>query len=403
MLRRRDLLRSGLAAGAVLPMRALAAGRAHADAGKLRAIRDRMQGFVDQGVVAGVVTMVGLEGQVIHHEAVGFQDLAARRPMRPDCLFRIASMTKPVTALAFMTLVEQGKVAVDDPVEKHLPEFRGLRVVKSKEGDAVTLGAPARPPTMKDLLTHTSGMAGLPPPGLAELYRKRDRALGEAVLAFSQRPLEFEPGAKWSYSNTGIDTVGRVVEVVSGRPFDRYCAERIFAPLGMTDTSFFLAPAKAARAASLYKEQGGKLERVPSWLGGEEGGRYPLPAGGLYSTARDLGRLYSALLDGGRRVLKPETLAEMTRVHTGELTTGFVPGMGFGLGVGVVRAPQGVTAMLSPGSFGHGGAFGTQGWMDPEKKMFFVLLVQRDGTPGGDGSELRKALQEVAVAARSAA
>jgi CubicO group peptidase (beta-lactamase class C family) len=310
-------------------------------------------------------------------------------------------MTKPITALAFMMLEEQGKVAIDDPVEKHLPEFRGVRVIKGKAGDDVTLGAPSRPPALKDLLTHTSGMAGLPPPGLAELYRKRDRTLAEGVLAFAQRPLEFEPGSKWSYSNTGIDTVGRVVEVVSGKPFERFCAEHIFGPLGMADTAFFLPPAKSARAAGLYKEQGGKLARVPSWLGGEEGGRYPLPAGGLYSTARDLGRLYAALADGGRKLVKPETLATMTRVHTGELTTGFVPGMGFGLGVGVVREPQGVTAMLSRGSFGHGGAFGTQGWIDPEKKMFFVLLVQRDGTPGGDGSELRRALQEIAVAARA--
>jgi CubicO group peptidase (beta-lactamase class C family) len=345
---------------------------------------------------------VGRRGHVVHLEAVGFRDLEARAPLKTDAVFRIASMTKPITGLAVALLEEDGKLRVEDRVEKHLPEFRDQRVIKSKTADTVTLGKPARPITLVDLLTHTSGVPSMPPPGLGDLYEKRNRTLAEAVLAFSQRPLEFEPGSKWSYSNAGIDTAGRVVEAVSGKPFAKFVEDRIFRPLGMTDTSFILPPAKRARLASLYKREGDRLAPTSSFLGGESG-VYPLPAGGLFSTAPDLARLYQMLLDRGaargRAIARAETIEKATRVHSGDLETGFVPGMGFGLGCGVVKQPQGITEMLSPGSFGHGGAFGTQGWIDPGKQMYFILLIQRVGIRNADGSDLRRALQELAVAA----
>src|SRR5262249_39625753 len=150
------------------------------------------------------------------HEAVGYQDLEAKRPMPKDALFRIASMTKPVTAIGIMMLVEEGKLAVEDPVEKHLPEFRGQMLVAGRSKDAEMLTKPSRPITVRDLLTHTSGLPGGPPPGLADLYLKRTHTLAEGVIAFSQRPLGFEPGAKWEYCNAGIDTLGRIIEVLSG-------------------------------------------------------------------------------------------------------------------------------------------------------------------------------------------
>jgi CubicO group peptidase (beta-lactamase class C family) len=346
---------------------------------------------------------VGRRGQIVHLEAVGHRDLASGAPMQPDTIFRIASMTKPLTGLLAALLEEDGKLKIDDPVERHLPEFRGQQVIRRKAGDEITLGKASRPVTLLDLLTHTSGMPAMPPPGFAELYAKRDRTLAEAVVAFAQRPLEFEPGSKWQYSNTGIDVVGRVAEVVSGKPFAALLDERVLRPLGLRDTACFLAAGKRARAATLYEKQGDALEPNTTWLGGDQPGVYPLPAGGLTSTALDLARLYAALLGGGahagKRIARPETIAAATRVRSGDLDTGFVPGMGYGLACGVVRKPQGVTAMLSPGSFGHGGAFGTQGWCDPEKQMFFILLLQRNGLRNGDASVFRQTLQELAVGA----
>ena len=364
-----------------------------------------MQKFVDAGQISGAVTVVGRRDGIACCQAVGLRDIAAGDPMRPDTLFRIASMTKPITSLGLMLLLEEGKLAVDDPVEKHLPEFRGQWLVSERTGASLKLKRPARKITLRDLLTHTSGLPGRPPEGLADLYLARQRTLCEAILVQSQQPLEFEPGSKWAYCNLGIDTLGRVIEVVAGEPYERFLQRRIFQPLDMRDTTFFPTAAQLRRTATLYEIRNGKL--APSEkciLGPTPAARYPIPAGGLFSTGPDLAKLYQTLLCGGRcghqqQLVAAETIALMTRVHTGELKTGFVPGMGFGLGVGVVRAPEGVTAMLSPGTFGHGGAFGTQGWIDPQQDLFVVMLIQRTGLPNGDASEMRGAFQTAAVAA----
>jgi CubicO group peptidase (beta-lactamase class C family) len=370
------------------------------------AVKSRMQAFVDSGEIAGAVTVIGRAGGVLSHEAVGYRDLESRTPMALDALFRIASMTKPVTALGIMMLSEEGKLSVDDPVEKHLPEFRGQMLVAAKTNEAVTLKKPGRPVTIRDLLTHTSGLARDFAPGFADLYEKRKQTLAEGVVSFSQRPLEFEPGAKWAYCNPGIDTLGRVIEVLSGIPYEEFLRRRIFEPLGMFDTTFFPSPAQLGRLATTYDRKDGKLVPNPFVLiGSPVGARYPVPAGGLYSTGPDLARLYRMFLNKGSlgdvRILKPESIAMMTKLQTGSLECGFVPGMGFGFGVGVVKEPQGVTENLSAGSFGHGGAFGTQGWIDPNKDLFIVLLIQRWGLPNADASELRRALQALAVSAIS--
>jgi CubicO group peptidase (beta-lactamase class C family) len=284
-----------------------------------------------------------------------------------------------------------------------LPEFRGQWLVASRSADAVALKKPARPITVRDLLTHTSGLPGQMPPGLSDLYGKRNHTLAEAVMAFSQRPLDFEPGSKWSYCNPGIDTLGRIIEVASGERYEDFLRKRIFEPLEMKDTTFYPSKEQLARVATTYDKKEGKLIAVGDPLiGPPTGAKYPIPAGGLYSTAADLARLYQMMLNEGElgkvRIVSAKAVGEMTRVHTGDLDAGFTPGMGWGLGWGVVRKPTGVTAMLSPGTFGHGGAFGTQAWIDPKQDVFIVLLIQRVGLPNSDASDLRKELQEAAVA-----
>lgn len=367
------------------------------------ALRTEFQGYVDRHQTAGTVTLVAHRGKVLSLEAVGWQDLEEKRPMKPDTIFQIASMTKPVTAMAILMLEEEGKLSIEDPVEKHLPEFRGQPLITRKEGSTVTLGKPARPITIRDLLTHTSGLRGSPPPGFGDLYAKRNRTLAEATIAISQWPLEFEPGSRWSYCNTGIDTLGRIIEVCSGKPYEDFLNERFFQPLGMKDTFFYPTPAQRSRVATLYKKDKDGLARSENMLGDAVGGRFPLPAGGMFSTAPDLLKIYQMVLGGGsaggRRYLSEASIATMTRNHTGDLKAGFTDGVQMGLGWQLVGTPTGVTAMLSPGTYGHGGAFGTQGWIDPTKDMIFILMVQRAGFPNGDASDLRQSLQSIAVGA----
>src|SRR5262245_49525152 len=231
------------------------------DDAKLATLRSEFQGYVDRQQTAGTVTLVARKGKVISLEAVGWQDREARSPMKPDSIFQIASMTKPVTAMGIAMLEEEGKLSVEDPVEKHLPEFRGQQVIQKKEGSTITLGKPSRPITIKDLLTHTSGLRGGTPPGFGDLYSKRNRTLAEATIAISQWPLEFEPGTKWAYCNTGIDTLGRIIEVCSGRSFESFLDERFFHPLGMKDTFFYPTPEQKARVATLYKKDKDALAR----------------------------------------------------------------------------------------------------------------------------------------------
>jgi CubicO group peptidase (beta-lactamase class C family) len=387
-VKRREFLAASLAAPAVASA---------TDVGLEQRIRARMQRFIDADEVPGLVTLAGSREGVLSLLALGSRDLGGR-PMRPDTLFRIASMTKPITAIAVMQLAEAGALTVEDPVEKHLPEFKGQMLVQSRGENRTVLVRSPRAITLRDLLTHTSGMPPAPPAGMSDLYSRRNRTLAEAIPAFSQRALEFAPGSQWAYCNTGIDTLGRVVEVASGLTFERYLERQIFRPLGMQDTLFYPTRRMAEREAQILDRSEGKLAPAAApVIGSGVGGRYPVPAGGLVATAPDLARLYRAMLGGGElegtRILAESSVRTMTQVQTGNLVTGFVPGMGFGFGWGVVRQPQGVTEMLSPGTYGHGGAFGTQGWIDPIKNRFAILMIARVGLPNGDGSELRRELQ----------
>ncbi len=391
-----------LAIVVVLAGQSVGLGQRKMDVALGERVRSSMRPFLEQRDISGVVALVGDREGVLALEAIGQADNEEGKAMRPDTLFRIASMTKPITALAVMMLVEERKLSLDAPVEALLPEFKGQMLVASKDGETITLKKPARPITARDLLTHTSGLPGGPPPGLADLYSKRDHSLAEAVMAFSQRPLDFEPGTKWAYCNAGIDTLGRMIEVASGKSYEDFLKERLFTPLGMVDTVFYPSADQAKRTAVLYQKKESVLERSPSFLGEPKAYKYPIPAGGLYSTAPDLAKLYRMVLQGGtfdgKRYLSESSVAEMTKLQTPQIKTGFVDGMGWGLGFSYVREPQGVTESLSAGSYGHGGAFGTQAWIDPVKGKYVVLLIQRTGLPNSDASDMRKALQKAALA-----
>ena len=342
------------------------------DPARLKAIPARMQAFVDEGTAAGFVTLLSRHGRIAQLSAVGYQDLETKTPMRTDTIFQIASMTKPVTSVGIMILVDEGKLALADPVEKYLPEFRGKAI------------------TIKHLLTHTSGMPGGGP------ARKPESTLAEMVQAYSQLPLLFTPGSKWSYSNTGMATLGRIIEVVSKKSYDQFMAERIFRPLGMVDTFYFPPEEKYPRIASVYTDDNGKLKRANIDLY-KKGIKYPAPEGGLYSTASDLAKFYQMLLSKGKPVLSKSAVEVMTKVHTGELTTGFAPGMGYGLGVSIVRNAEGMFRLNSIGAYGHGGAYRTYGWVDPAKDMFGVILFQKTNG-GGDVADEINAFMAMAAA-----
>jgi CubicO group peptidase (beta-lactamase class C family) len=379
------------------------------DTPPLARIRPAMQQFIDQGEFAGAVTVVGRKDAILSFEAIGQMDIEKQAPMTKDAIFHLASMSKPITAIGIMQLQEEGKLSIDDPVEKHLPEFKGQMLIAEKKPDSILLKKPSRPITLKDLLTHTSGLPGVYPAGLRDLYEKRDRTLAEGTLAISQQPLTFEPGAKWSYCSPGIDTLGRIIEVRSGMPYEDYLELRIFLPLGMADTKYYFdgEGERRRRVAPIYEKKDGKLQQLPmptAWVIGPRSERkHPVPAGGLYSTGADLVKLYQVMLNdgqlGGKRILKPESVKQMTSLQTGDLPAGFRPGNGFGLGWELVAKPQGMTEMFSPGSYGHLGAFGTQGWLDPKQDLFMILLIQRAGLTGAEEANLLKELQTLAVAA----
>ena len=369
---------------------------------KLELLRAAMQKYVDHKTVAGLTAAIGSREGIVASEALGNLNREQKLSMPIEAMFRIASMTKPITAMAIMMLVDDGKLAVDDPVERHLPEFKGQMLVESKNGDSVTLTKPTRPIQVRDLLTHTSGLPGGFPVGISDLYFRRQLTLGEAVAISSQRPLEFEPGTKWAYCNAGIDTLGRIIEVVSGKSFEEFLEQRLFLPLGMFDTTFYPNDEQLQRLAALYEIKEGELRATGfQLLGPTKSSKHPIPAGGLYSTVHDLGHLYRMMLTRGAigelRLLSEKSADEMTRIQIGELDGGFTPGVSMGYGWQVTRKPEGVHAMMSAGTFGHGGAFGTQGWIDPVQDLFVILLIQRSGMPNADASEMRRDLQQVAV------
>ncbi|RIK76009.1 MAG: serine hydrolase [Planctomycetota bacterium] len=357
---------------------------------QLAGVSEAVHKFVESKEIAGAVTLVADEKQVLHLDAVGMADVAGHKPMRADAIFWIASMTKPVTGTAVMMMQDEGKLSVDDPVEKYIPELAELRTRDGKKANI----------TIRHLLTHTSGMAEISP----EEARKAT-TLAELMPVYAAKPVGFEPGSKWQYCQSSINTAARVVEVVSGMSFVEFLDKRIFGPLGMKDTTFYLSDEQLSRLAKSYKKTGDTLEEADLFiLGGKKPtsrDRFPAANGGLFSTAGDYARFCQMVLGGGefggKRYLKPGSVKLMTSIQTGDLKTGFTEGNGWGLGWCVVRKPQGPTEALSPGSHGHGGAYGTQAWIDPEKKRIYLLMVQRSNFPNADASDVRRAFQAAAA------
>lgn len=385
----------------IAPMALLLVSAAPPDKELRDYVREAMQRFVDQKEIAGAVALVGRADKDLAVEAVGFRDVESGATMATDSIFRVMSLTKPITAIAVMMLVDEKKLGLDDPVEKYLPEFRNPKLYAGFSGDKPRLVPAPRGVTIRDLLTHTSGVPDTPPPGYTDLDKHPEFTLAEAVKVIGGRPLSFPPGSKWAYSNAGMTTLGRLVEVVSGKPYDAFLQERLFGPLGMVDTTFYPTADQAKRVATVYDRKEKELRALDWSRSVPTRATRPSPAGGLFSTADDLAKLYQMMLArgtvAGHRYLTEESVDAMTRLQTGDLKTGFVDGMGFGLGWGVVKVPQGVTADLSPGTFGHGGAYGTQGWVDRKKNRIVILLIQRAGLKNADQTPMRAELQRVAL------
>jgi CubicO group peptidase (beta-lactamase class C family) len=368
---------------------------APAQEAKLPAIGTAMEEMIANNEIAGAVTAVVSRDRILHLQATGLADVAAKRAMKPDALFWIASMTKPVTGAAVLMLQDDGKLSVSDPVAKYLPEFAGLKTPSGKPANL----------TITQILTHTSGLGEAP----AEEARQA-KTLNDLVPLWLASPMQYEPGERWKYTQSGINAGARIVEVVSGMAFDAFVQKRVFDPLKMKDTTFYPTDAQRARLATAYarNQQTGTLDPVPPRADFGTRGRPPQGNGGLYSTAPDYLRFCQMLLGGGtfegRRYLSAAAMAFLTTPQTGDLPTGFFQtdtygnrgaNYGWGITTSILRTPHdGVAAMLSPGTYGHGGAWGTQAWIDPVKGVAYILMVQRSNFPNSDASGVRRAFQE---------
>jgi len=350
-------------------------------------IAPTLQPFVDARSLAGAVTLVADKDRVLDLEAVGFADVSNKKKMTTDCLFWIASQSKPITASAFMILVDEGKVNLDDPVSKYLPEFKDLWLTAERDGDHMLLKHPHRPIMIRDILSHTSG---LPFISAMETPTLDGLTLLDATRSYAMTPLVFEPGAKYLYSNAGINTAGRIIEVVAGQPYEQFLEARLIDPLGMKDTTFRPTLAQQKKLAKPYKPNSAKdgLEetsisqlRYPL----EDPSRHPMPAGGLFSTAEDVARFCRMILNGGtldgKRYLSEESVRAMTHKQTG-------PDVKAEYGLGwSVRGPE----------TGHGGAMATNMTIDRDRGLILIYLVQHAGYPN-DGGRAQTVFHEAAIA-----
>jgi CubicO group peptidase (beta-lactamase class C family) len=336
-----------------------------------RVLAPKLQPFVDNGILAGAVMLTANRDRICHLEAVGYADLEQKRVMRTDNLFWIASMTKTITGAAFLMLVDEGKVSLDDPVERFIPAFGTVRVRKADN----SLVPPGHPITVREILSHTSGMGFL---------NKTDAEIIDAVPLRTSiehnllEPLQHEPGGTYLYSNQGIDTAGLIIEIVSGMPYENFLQERLFTPLGMVDTTFRPTAAQLERLAVSYRVKDDKtgLEAVPIRyltypLDGKE--RFPAPGGGLFSTARDMARFGQMLINDGSFEGRIYLSKEAMKTFRTKQTPPSVANL-YSLGVNV----------SSDGSYlGHGGAYKTDFRVRGEEVRVF-LVQQASGWAEGD-------------------
>jgi len=369
---------------------------------RLRRVNEAVQRHIAAKNVSGAVTLVARRGRIAHFEAQGMQDLETKKAMPKNGIFRLASMSKPVTGVAVMMLVEEGKIRLSDPVSRFIPEFKGInKVAVPKPGAAAGGGGRGAPPafdtvdasreiTVRDLLTHTSGLVsgGLGAPSAPQ--RAESDTLATFIPKLGSVPLDFQPGTLWGYSGlVGFDVLSRIVEIVSGLTFDQYLKQRIFDPLGMKDTGFQLSKEQESRLVTVYRSTPQGLQ--PGNQGSST--KYFSGASALMTTAEDYLQFAQMLLNGGelngKRILGPRTIELMTSNHTGDMVNGQfgrpARGMGFGLSMQVVQDPVAADLRVSKGAYSWPGGSGVAFWIDPEEKIVSIYMIQ-----GGSGGALRQ-------------
>ena len=332
--------------------------------------------FVDKHELAGAVALVADKNKVLLVEAVGFSDIAAGKVMKQDNIFWIASQTKPMTAVAVMMLVDDGKISLDDLIEKYLPEFRGQMVVAEKDNERIVLRKPKHPITVRETLNHTSG---LPFKSAIEEPTLDGLSLSSAVRSYAMTPLLSEPGTVYRYSNAGINTAARLIEVVAKVKYEDFMQQKLFDPLGMKDTTFWPNEVQSLRVAKSYRPDASKTNLAEFPISqliyplSDRSHRFPMPAGGLFSTAIDTSLFCRMLLNNGeldgKRYLSENSMRELSKRQT-------PPAMkeSYGLGFSV-----------SPDSYGHGGAHATNMEIRSGKGLVLVWMVQHGGFPGEGG------------------
>ena len=398
---------------------------------RLSRLSGAMQQLVDEGRLAGITTMVARHGRIAHFETFGYRDIAADAPMTPDAIFRIYSMSKPITGVALMMLHEEGKFRLSDPVAMYIPEFEGLKVAVGEGQERPLVEEADHPMTVRELMSHTAGFGYGPyvsDSQVEDMYAERnvfawDGTLRDMIERLADIPLRQQPGSMWYYS-ISVDVQGYLVEVLSGQPFDQFLEDRLFGPLGMVDTGFYVPPEKAGRFAELYGyDNDGRLlpptatefeeyTRLGSSVATAETvtARYLEPPTllsggmGMVSTTQDYMRFSQMLLNGGEldgiRILAPLTVDLMRRnqlpPEVAEMGPGPGPGLGFGLDFAVVTDPVEADG-VSEGEYYWGGAAGTWFWIDPIEDLVFVGMIQQFGLDRPDVRSLSRRLTYQAI------
>jgi CubicO group peptidase (beta-lactamase class C family) len=379
---------------------------------RLVRIHDTVTRHIEAKDVSGAVTLVARRGKIVHFDAQGLADIDSKKPMAKDTIFRLASMSKPITAVAVMMMIEEGKVRLTDRVSQFIPEFKTMKVAVAKgttdkpvQMPGFGRGGPppaapeydlvpaAREITVKDLLTHTSGLMSGGVSGAEQAKvapRSPNDTLANYIPKLAQTPLDFQPGTLWRYSGLyGFDVLARIVEIASGLPYDQFLQQRLFTPLGMKDTGFAPLPERMARVATVYQRTPeGQLRPAPN-ANQLISGTYFSASGGLMSTAEDYLQFAQMLVNGGalngKRYLSPKTVELMTANHTGDMVNGQfgrpARGMGFALGVQVWLDPVAADRRVSAGAYGWEGAYGTLQVMDPTERMVEIIMMQGANGP----------------------
>ncbi|MGA2254198.1 MAG: serine hydrolase domain-containing protein [Thermoguttaceae bacterium] len=389
--------------------------KAGMSSGGLAKVRKAIQKNIDKKVIPGAATAIVRHNKLVWFEAQGVRDTKTSAPMTKNTIFRLMSGRKPITAVAVLMLMDHGNLGLDDPVSKFIPEFKGQKVAVAEkwatDASKVKLVPADREITIKDLLTHTSGLSSLGDltgRNSGSLVNKIDRkpvdTLADYIPRLGEAALDFQPGTKWRYSPLdGFDTLLRIVEITSRKSAEEFLNENLFKPLDMNDTFFNVPEEKKVRLASIHSSKNGKFQ-IEKHFFGEGRWKYHSGAGGLFSTVHDCMQFEVMLLNkgtlDGKRMLKAETVGLMAKNHVGKLFAEWIPfitaGQGFGLGVSVVEDKykgdgRGV------GAFGWGGAYGTESWVDPELGVAAVMFIQMQPAPGNVKSEFQQSLRKAIV------